>query len=32
MIHNKYENFNCVPIENLKLIRKNNKLYTKLKI
>jgi len=31
-IHNKYEKFNSIPIENLKLIRKNNKLYAKLKI
>ena len=31
-IHNKYEKFNSVPIENLKLIRKNKKLYAKLKV
>ena len=31
-IHNKYEKFNSVPIEKLKLVRKNNKLYAKLKI
>jgi len=30
-IHNKYEKFNSIPIENLKLVRKNNKLYAKLK-
>jgi len=31
-IHNKYEKFNSVPIENLKLVTKNNKLYAKLKV
>ena len=31
-IHNKYEKFNSVPIENLKLIRKNKKLYAKIKV
>jgi hypothetical protein len=31
-IYNKYEKFNSVPIENLKLIRKNKKLYAKLKV
>jgi len=31
-IHNKYEKFNSVPIEKLKLVRKNKKLYAKLKV
>jgi len=31
-IHNKYERFNSIPIENLKLARKNKKLYAKLKV
>jgi len=31
-ISNKYETLNSVPIENLKLARKNNKLYAKLKV
>jgi len=31
-IHNKYEKFNSVPIEKLKLVRKNNKLYAKIKV
>jgi len=30
-IYNKYERFNNIPIEKLKLVRKNNKLYAKLK-
>jgi hypothetical protein len=30
-IYNKYERFNSIPIENLKLVRKNGKLYAKLK-
>ena len=30
-IYNKYEKFNSVPIEKLKLVRKNGKLYAKLK-
>ena len=31
-IYNNYERFNSIPIENLRLIRKNNKLYAKLKV
>jgi hypothetical protein len=31
VIYNNYERFNSIPIENLRLIRKNNKLYAKLK-
>ena len=31
-IYNKYETFNSVPIEKLKLIRKNGKLYAKIKV
>ena len=31
-IYNKYERFNNIPIEKLKLIRKNGKLYAKLKV
>jgi PIN domain nuclease of toxin-antitoxin system len=31
-IYNNYEIFNSVPIEKLKLVRKNNKLYAKLKV
>jgi len=31
-IYNKYEKFNSIPIEKLKLIRKNGKLYAKLKV
>jgi len=31
-IYNKYEKFNSIPIEKLKLVRKNNKLYAKLKV
>jgi hypothetical protein len=31
-ISNNYEKFNSIPIENLKLIRKNGKLYAELKI
>jgi len=30
-IYNKYERFNSVPLEKLIIIRKNNKLYAKLK-
>jgi len=30
-IYNKYERFNNIPLENLKLVRKNGKLYAKLK-
>jgi hypothetical protein len=30
-IYNSSEKFNSIPIQNLKLIRKNNKLYAKLK-
>ena len=30
-IYNSSEKFNSIPIENLKLVRKNNKLYAKLK-
>jgi len=30
-IYNKYERLNSIPIENLKLVRKNGKLYAKLK-
>jgi hypothetical protein len=32
IISNKYERFNSIPIEKLKLIRKNGKLYAKLKV
>ena len=31
-IYNNYERFNSIPIEKLKLIRKNGKLYAKLKV
>jgi hypothetical protein len=31
-IYNKYEKFNSIPIEKLKLVRKNGKLYAKLKV
>jgi len=31
-IYNKYERFNSIPIEKIKLIRKNGKLYAKLKV
>ena len=31
IIYNSSEKFNSIPIENLKLIRKNGKLYAKLK-
>jgi len=31
-IKNRYEKFNSVPIVNLKLVRKNNKLYAKLRV
>ena len=31
-IYNNYERFNSIPIENLKLIRKNGKLYAKLEV
>jgi len=31
-IYNKYEKFNSIPIEKLKLVRKNNKLYAKLRV
>ena len=31
-IYNKYERLNSIPIENLKLVRKNGKLYAKLKV
>jgi hypothetical protein len=30
-IYNKYERFNSIPIEKLIVIRKNGKLYAKLK-
>jgi len=30
-IYNNYEKFYSIPIEKLKLVRKNNKLYAKLK-
>jgi len=30
-IYNKYEKFNSVPLEKLIIVRKNNKLYAKLK-
>lgn len=29
-IYNKYERFNLVPLENLKLVTKNNGLYAKI--
>jgi len=31
-IYNNYERFNSIPIEKLKLVRKNKKLYAKLKV
>jgi len=31
-IHNECEKFNSVPIEKLKLVIKNKKLYAKLKV
>jgi len=31
-IYNKYERFNNIPLENLKLVRKNGKLYAKLRV
>ena len=30
-IYNKYEKFNSIPIEKLTIVRKNGKLYAKLK-
>lgn len=31
-IYNEYEKFNMVPLEKIKIVRKNNKIYAKLNI